>query len=45
MGRDFISTQEWSREELEQVLKLAKEGRSPSEIGVILRDRYGVPLV
>ena len=33
-------------EEVEDiVLKLAKEGNSPSIIGQILRDRYGVPLV
>jgi small subunit ribosomal protein S15 len=27
----------------ELVLKLAKEGRYPSEIGIVLRDQYGVP--
>lgn len=27
------------------VVKLAKEGQSPSKIGVILRDQYGIPLV
>jgi len=27
------------------VLKLAREGNSPSIIGVLLRDRYAVPLV
>lgn len=27
------------------VLKLAREGNSPSTIGVLLRDRYAVPLV
>lgn len=27
------------------VLKLAKEGNSPSMIGQLLRDRYGIPLV
>ena len=33
-------------EEIEAlVLKLSKEGNSPSIIGQILRDRYGVPLV
>lgn len=33
-------------EEVEDiVLKLSKEGNSPSAIGQILRDRYGVPLV
>jgi len=29
----------------ELVVKLAKEGRSASEIGIILRDQYGVPSV
>ncbi len=27
------------------VIKLAKDGRGPSQIGVILRDEYGIPLV
>jgi small subunit ribosomal protein S15 len=27
------------------VIKLAREGNNPSMIGVILRDRYGIPLV
>ena len=27
------------------VVKLAKEGHSPSMIGIILRDQYGIPLV
>jgi small subunit ribosomal protein S15 len=27
------------------VIRLAKEGNSPSKIGVILRDKYGIPLV
>jgi small subunit ribosomal protein S15 len=27
------------------VIKLAKEGRTPSQIGVTLRDQYGIPLV
>lgn len=36
----------YTSEEVEAlVLKLAKEGNSPSMIGVLLRDRYGVPLV
>ena len=31
-------------EEIEEIaLKLAKEGKYPSEIGMILRDQYGVP--
>ncbi len=35
-----------SAEEVEElVIKLAKEGYPPSMIGMILRDRYGVPLV
>ncbi len=29
----------------EKVLELAKEGNTPSMIGMILRDQYGVPLV
>ena len=33
-------------EEVEAIVqKLAKEGNSPSAIGQILRDRYGIPLV
>jgi len=36
----------YTAEEVEAlVLKLAREGNSPSIIGVMLRDRYGVPLV
>ena len=39
----------WCRytpEEVEAlVIKLAKEGHSPSRIGTILRDQYGIPLV
>ena len=38
---------EWVKakpEEVEElVIKLAKEGKRPSEIGVILRDEYGIP--
>lgn len=35
---------ELTPETVEQiVLNLAREGRSPSEIGMILRDQYGVP--
>ena len=38
---------EWvsvSPEEVEElVVKLAKEGKRPSEIGLVLRDQYGVP--
>jgi len=33
-GRDFISTQEWSREELEQVLKLAFELKEKQRKGI-----------
>jgi small subunit ribosomal protein S15 len=29
----------------EKVVELAKEGNSPSMIGLILRDQYGIPLV
>jgi small subunit ribosomal protein S15 len=40
---------EWSMYQPEEVealiIKLAKEGNSPSNIGIILRDQYGVPLV
>lgn len=35
---------EYSNEEIEElILKLRKEGKSTSVIGVILRDQYGVP--
>ena len=35
---------EYSTEEIEEiVLKLSKEGKSTSVIGVILRDQYGIP--
>ncbi len=27
------------------MLKLAREGNSPSNIGIMLRDRYGIPLI
>ena len=34
----------YSNKEIEQlIIKLAKQGRSQSEIGMILRDTYGVP--
>ena len=29
----------------EQIVKLAKRGSSPSQIGVLLRDQYGIPQV
>ena len=36
----------YTAEEVEAlVVKLAREGNSPSRIGVILRDQYGIPLV
>jgi small subunit ribosomal protein S15 len=36
----------YTSEEVEAlVVKLAREGNPPSRIGVILRDRYGIPLV
>jgi small subunit ribosomal protein S15 len=38
----------WSRYQADEVealvIKLAREGRSPSNIGVFLRDQYGIPL-
>ncbi len=44
-----MSKPEWvtySNEEIEEfILKFTKEGKSSSEIGVILRDQYGVPSV
>jgi len=37
---------EYSGEEIEEmVVKLAREGRSPSDIGRLMRDQYGVPSV
>jgi len=36
----------YSNEEIEDlILKFTKEGKSTSEIGIILRDQYGVPSV
>lgn len=39
---------DWSKREREEVeslvIDLAKEGYSPSVIGIILRDQYGIPL-
>lgn len=40
---DFVSYEEGEIEEL--IVKLAKEENSPSRIGVILRDQYGIPSV
>jgi small subunit ribosomal protein S15 len=35
----------YTTEEVEaQIMKLSKEGHTPSKIGTILRDQYGVPL-
>jgi small subunit ribosomal protein S15 len=35
----------YTAEEVEaQILKLSKEGQSPSKIGIILRDQFGIPL-
>ena len=37
---------EYTNEEIEEIiLKLTKEGHSPSTIGIILRDQYGIPNV
>jgi len=37
---------DYSPKELEAlIIKLAKKGESPSKIGIILRDQYGVPLI
>ncbi|KYH38850.1 MAG: 30S ribosomal protein S15 [Candidatus Hecatellales archaeon B24] len=46
IGRRPPSWCTYKPEEVEAlVVKLAKEGRPPSEIGIILRDQYGIPLV
>lgn len=35
---------EYDKDELENlILKLIKEGKTPSEIGIVLRDQYGIP--
>ncbi len=34
-----------SNDLVEQIIKLAKKGSAPSQIGVVLRDNYGVPQV
>lgn len=37
---------EYSGDEVEKlVLKLAKDGLQPAQIGLVLRDQYGIPLV
>lgn len=36
----------YSDEEIEEmILKFNKEGKSTSEIGIVLRDQYGIPSV
>ncbi|MHC1564161.1 MAG: 30S ribosomal protein S15 [Candidatus Hecatellaceae archaeon] len=46
VGRRPPSWCNYKPEEVEAlVVKLAKEGRPPSEIGIILRDQYGIPLI
>lgn len=40
------SWSQYSKEEIAEIIvKLAKEGKNTSEIGLILRDQYGVPSV
>jgi small subunit ribosomal protein S13e len=34
-----------SKDLIEQILKMARRGSSPSQIGVVLRDNYGIPQV
>lgn len=39
-----ISWMNFSKEEIEQlVIKVAKTGKHPSQIGMVLRDSYGIP--
>ena len=38
-------TQITAKDLSEQIVKLAKRGSSPSQIGVLLRDQYGIPQV
>jgi len=46
IGKKTPSWCKYTPEEVEAlVLKLAREGNSPSTIGMLLRDRYAVPLV
>ncbi len=46
IGKKTPSWCKYTPEEVEAlVLKLAREGNSPSTIGMVLRDRYAVPLV
>jgi len=45
VGKRPPSWCKYTPEEVESIIvKLAKEGQTPSRIGVILRDQYGVPL-
>ncbi len=45
MSRRVPSWCKYGPEEVEAfVVKLAKEGQTPSKIGVTLRDQYGIPL-
>ena len=46
VGKRPPSWCKYQPEEIEAlVVRLAKEGNSPSKIGVLLRDQYGIPLV
>lgn len=46
IGKRPPSWCKYQPEEVEAlVVKLAKEGNTPSKLGIILRDQYGVPLV
>ena len=46
MSRRVPSWCKYGSEEVEAfVVKLSKEGQTPSKIGVTLRDQYGIPLV
>lgn len=44
MEKEKISWVEYKKEEIEEIVKkLYNEGKSKSEIGLILRDQYGIP--
>jgi small subunit ribosomal protein S15 len=49
MEKIFMARPEWiaySNEEIEEfIVKFKREGKSASQIGVILRDQYGIPSV
>jgi small subunit ribosomal protein S15 len=46
IGRGSPRWMKYKKNEIEElVAKYAKEGKSSSEIGLILRDQYGIPLV